>query len=176
MAGLPFKLTVTDKDVLRALGDLAHKDGGLVRASLKNIGIAMVKSVRKRFDAEQAPDGTPWKQLSPAYKAGKKGQKILQESGMRGGLLGTIVWQLQGSDKVAIGTNKKYAAVHQFGATILPRRGDFLVFKLGGRLVFARKVVIPARPFLGISVADRQTILDTIEDVAAANWSGTAHP
>jgi phage virion morphogenesis protein len=172
----PFTIAMKDQDVQRALGDLARKDGGLVQASLKNIGIAMVKSVRRRFDAEQAPDGTPWKPLSPAYRAGKKGQKILQESGMRGGLLGTIVWQLVGSNAVAIGTNKIYAAIHQFGGTVLPRKGDFLVFKLGGRLIFARKVVIPARPFLGLSAADRQTLLDTIEDVANADWHGTAAP
>jgi phage virion morphogenesis protein len=173
MASNPFTVALKDRDVQRALGDLAHKGGGVAKAALKNIGVAMVKSVRKRFDAEQAPDGTPWKPLSPAYRAGKKGPKILQDSGMRGGLLGSIVWQLRGSDAVAIGTNKIYAAIHQFGGVVLPKRGDFLVFRLGDKLIFARKVVIPARQFLGISVADRQTILDVIEDVLAVDWGGT---
>lgn len=37
--------------------------------------------------------------------------------------------------------------VHEYGATITPKRRPFLVFEINGELVFARKVVIPARPY-----------------------------
>lgn len=49
--------------------------------------------------------------------------------------------------------NVPYARIHEFGGVILPRRARFLVFRLSdpraggrGRLVFARRVVIPPRP------------------------------
>ncbi len=39
-------------------------------------------------------------------------------------------------------------ATHQRGRTIRPRNGEFLVFKLADRVVFARKVTVPARPIV----------------------------
>lgn len=41
-------------------------------------------------------------------------------------------------------------AVHQFGATIRPKRGKHLILKPRGfkHPIFARQVTIPARPFL----------------------------
>lgn len=41
-----------------------------------------------------------------------------------------------------------YAPVQEFGATIRPRRAQALRFFVGGRLVFARKVTIPAQPYV----------------------------
>ena len=40
-----------------------------------------------------------------------------------------------------------YATIHEFGGTIRPR-GEFLVFQVGGELIFARQVTIPARPYM----------------------------
>lgn len=80
---------------------------------------------------------------------------------MRGGLQGSITFRT-GPDQVAVGTNKVYGAVHQFGATIRPK-GRALVFNLGGRKVFARSVTIPARPYLGFGAEDRQAVLDALD-------------
>ncbi|WP_243028559.1 hypothetical protein [Thermus albus] len=61
-----------------------------------------------------------------------------------------------------------YARVHEYGATIRPKRGPYLVFRLWnfsdtsaptGPWVRARQVVIPPRPFLGPAGQD-----------AAAHW------
>jgi phage gpG-like protein len=49
------------------------------------------------------------------------------------------------------GTGWIGAKVHQFGATITPKNAKALHFRLGGRDVFAKRVTIPARPYLGIS-------------------------
>ena len=38
----------------------------------------------------------------------------------------------------------KYARIHQLGGIIRPKGGGRLVFSLGGKLVFAKKVTIPA--------------------------------
>jgi phage virion morphogenesis protein len=169
MAGASIKVTVREGDLLEAFRRLREKDGGLEQAALKNIGQQLVKSVRRRFSAQKAPDGTAWKPLNPEYAKGKRGTKMLQEQGMRSGLLGSIVYQV-GPHRVAVGTNKIYAAIHQFGGTIVPRNGDFLAFRMGGKVVFARKVVIPARPYLGISTEDRQEILQVVEDHIAETW------
>jgi phage gpG-like protein len=48
----------------------------------------------------------------------------------------------------AIGSPLIYARVHEFGATITPQSKKFLVFNIGQKKVFARKVTIPERaPF-----------------------------
>jgi len=160
------RIKVDDGAILAALRRVEQQDGGLVVASLKVIGQAMLKSTRKRFDDQVDPAGHAWKALNPTYAAGKRGTKILQESGMAGGLLGSITAQVSGTT-LQIGTNKVYGAIHQFGGTIEPRSYPALVFKLDGRLYFARTVTIPARPFLGISNEDRQMIPRIIADVVA---------
>ncbi len=170
MAGTAIKVVVEDAGVRRAMRRLGRQNSELVQSALKNIGEQLLKSTRKRFDDGVDPAGQPWAPLNPAYKAGKKGNKILVGAGMRGGLLGTIVYLVTGS-RLMIGTNKVYAAIHQFGGVIQPRSGGYLVFRLGGRLVHAKKVTIPARPFLGISTEDRTEIEMVIRDHIAAAWT-----
>lgn len=44
-------------------------------------------------------------------------------------------------------TDLHYAWVHELGAVIRPVRAQALRFEVAGQVVFARKVVIPARPY-----------------------------
>lgn len=169
MPGTEIKITVRDAQLQAAFRLLREKDGGLVRAALVNIGQQMVKSTRARFAAGTDPSGAAWAKLNPEYAKGKRGTKILQEAGMRGGLMGSITYRVAGSS-VEWGTNKIYGAIHQFGGTIRPRSGEFLVFRLGGKTVFAHKVTIPKRSYLGVSETDRQTILDVISDHIRGAW------
>ena len=89
------------------------------------------KTIQERFEKEQAPDGTKWQPLSPArvkqrLKKHKKGDfKILSDTGE----LRRIHYEA-GKDYMQIGTNVKYAKVHQYGS---------------------KKKNIPARPFLGVN-------------------------
>lgn len=171
MSGAMIKISVQDEALRRSFTRLAEKDGGLFVVAMKNIGVLLVKRTLKRFETETGPDGKKWAPLNPAYAAGKKGNKILQGSGMRGGLMGTIVWQINGNQLI-IGTNKIYGAVHQLGATIRPRTADALVFRMGGRLIHAKKVTIPARPYLGVSSDDQMAVLDLVEDIVEAEMNG----
>lgn len=168
MTGIRIK--VDDSAILAALRRVEQQDGGLVVAALKVIGQAMLKSTRKRFDDQVDPAGHAWKALNPTYAAGKRGTKILQESGMAGGLLGSITAQVTGTT-LQIGTNKVDGAIHQFGGTIVPRAYPALVFRLDGRLYFAHKVNIPARPFLGVSEEDRRAILELVGTVLSTTGS-----
>lgn len=170
MAGVGIKIRPQDQTVSQAMARLVAQPS-LVQPALKNIGEALVRSTRQRFADQKDPEGQPWTPLNPEYAKAKGGGKILQKLGMRGGLLGSIVWQVEGS-QVQIGTNKIQAAVHQFGAVILPRNASALVFRIGGKLVFAAKVTIPARPYLGVSADDRTEIAEIIEDHVNEVWKG----
>ncbi len=126
---------------------------------LRQIGLVLQHGAQERFRSGEDPEGKPWAPLLPAYAAVKRGPSILVGSGMAGGLQGSITFDT-GANHVAVGSNKVYAAVHQFGAVIKPKAGGGLRFRLAGRWVFARQVTIPARPYLGVSAADQVEIAE----------------
>ena len=105
------------------------------------------QTIKERFDKEQSPDGTAWKPLSLArvkqrMKRHKSGNiKILQDVGE----LRRSVQYEAGQTYVRIGSNLKYARIHQFGGTIhfKKRKGS---------------VTIPARPYLGVTPNERNHI------------------
>lgn len=142
------KIEIDDRAVRDAFNRLLAAGTNLAPL-LKDIGQAMANSTRARWRKEIKPDGTKWERLSPATLKRKRGTKILQELGMRGGLLGSLNYRLAGNDSVEIGVNKKYAATHQFG------RGQMTTIK-GRRNMTA----IPPRPFLGVSEDDKRKIVD----------------
>lgn len=133
---------------------------------MRAIGVGLIENTHQRFERAAGPDGQAWAALNPAYAAGKRGPGILRGSAMRGGLMGSIT-QRAGAHEVEVGSNKIYAAIHQFGGAIKPKSAPYLVFRLGGRVVHARSVTIPARPYLGISREDELTIMETLEDALA---------
>jgi hypothetical protein len=77
-----------------------------------------------------------------------------------------------------------YAPPHEFGATIRPRNGPYLIFPMGVpgggyRIVRATQVVIPARPFLLPSLEDAQPaileiVLREIRTFARVSLKGIA--
>jgi phage virion morphogenesis protein len=127
---------------------------------LRAVGEGLLWTTQQRFKAETDPAGQKWKPLSPAYAAAKRGPRILTESGA---LYRDVHYQLVGSDAVAVGAMLPYAAIHQFGGVIRPRSAKALVFRLGPRLVRARKVTIPARPYLGFGRADREMVEEVVQ-------------
>lgn len=143
---------------------------------MRAIGAGLVTSTQDRMDDGVGPDGASWAPLNPVYAAGKKGPGILRERAMRGGLQGSITYSA-GRDQVAVGSNKIYAGVHQTGAVITPKGGGRLVFRLGNRVVHARSVTIPARPYLGVSNEDREMIMDVVTGALdRAIGSGSSSP
>lgn len=51
------------------------------------------------------------------------------------------------NDHVTVGTDRVQAAIHQRGGVIRPKNGKFLRFMIGSKVIFARQVKMPARPF-----------------------------
>jgi phage virion morphogenesis protein len=158
------KISYDDTEVRRALLALYMRSRDL-KPVLRSIGEYVMESTQKRIKAGgPAPDGTPWQALSPGYLLVKKGPGLLRESGQ---LLDTLHWQLEGDAAVAIGSNKVYAAIHQFGGKtkahrIEARNGKALAWpgaKHPVKGVNHPGSEIPARPFLGISAKDREVLL-----------------
>jgi len=143
MAGAALEITIDDAELQAALKTLLAKLGNL-QPFFADVGETMLNSTRERFRSQTAPDGSPWAALSPRYAARKprNRDKILT---LRGDLRGMLT-KFADAESLRVGSPLVYAATHQFG-----RAGAH----------------IPARPFLGLSDADRDALLDAITDYLA---------
>lgn len=120
------------------------RPGALVEVSRAAAEGAM-GALHDRFRTATDPYGQRWK---PSLRAQLEGGQTLSDTGR---LRRSFSVQNVSPRGFAIGTNVIYAATHQFGATIRPKRARFLRFRLAGGqgpLVFAKEVRIPPRPFL----------------------------
>lgn len=115
MSGARIELEFDHQQVSRALnaGAVALSDPGRV---LQDLIDPLIRIHQARFKAQQSPDGTPWKALSPRYLANKQRNKdkILTSEGL---LRNTLRGQVDG-DSLLFGTDRPYGAIHQFGGTI----------------------------------------------------------
>ena len=97
---------------------VAQLSGVMKSGVPKAIGVALVEETQKRFDQGVDVWGTRWQPLQPAYAAIKRGPGILRASLM---LQRSITFAVSGST-MSVGSNRVYAAVHQYGATSRPVR------------------------------------------------------
>lgn len=138
------EIVLSDSPVLQVLGSLLDKLDDLSEP-MNDIAAVLESATESAFEAEADPvTGQAWASLSDAYlKANPKrqGGKILQASA--GGLAASVT-AYSGDFWAAIGSNKIYAAIHQFGGT-----DDMPAGPAG----------IPARPFIGVSREDEQSML-----------------
>lgn len=122
------------------------------------------RTINECFDKEQAPDGTKWQRLSDwrilerAKRHKSVNFKILQDTGE---LRRSIQFRAF-PNYVIIGSNLKYARIHQFGGTIKSKQFRTSK-KTGSHYVVSRSVTIPARPYLGLTEQDKQYILKTFQ-------------
>jgi phage virion morphogenesis protein len=125
----------------------------------ETIGRVLVNRIRFAFRNSTSPWGTPWAPLR--YR---KGKPLIDTGRLRR----SIVYKAT-KNAVEIGTNVKYARVHQFGAK-LKSRDQVLAFGKGGKfqsrrasrkafyvvnVAFARigEGYIPARPYMPVNPA-----------------------
>jgi phage virion morphogenesis protein len=144
MAGTALGLTIDDKQLQQSISAIIKRMGS-PEPALEIIGATVKASVQRNFEVGGRPEG--WEPLSPATMAQKKGGGVLVQQGYAGGLLGSINVAVD-KDQVRIGTNKIYAAIHQFGGKAGP----------------GRKVSIPARPFLMVQDEDWDEINAALQD------------
>jgi phage gpG-like protein len=71
-----------------------------------------------------------------------------------GKLSSSLRWWLVG-DKAFVGTNLVYAAIHEFGGTIVPRSAKYLHFRTrDGQWHMVKEVHMPPRPYLAPSIKE----------------------
>lgn len=136
----------------------------MVAADLKD-------SVMENFTRQSAA-GKPWAKLkaSTIKERKKKGYTgaILQRRGGGEGLKGSITAK-HTTDSASVGTNKVYAAIHQFGGIIhrssiktyaRKKKAGLKTNKPGSNKMSS--IRIPARPFLIISQKDVDAVKDKV--------------
>ena len=115
----------------------------------ENIGEVLISTTHERFRNGRAPNGSKW----------KRGLKGTGQTLVQSRLLRNSVTKRFSREGVEVGTNIKYARIHQKGGTIRAKKAKFLRFKVGSRWAMKKSVKIPARPFIGISADDKQEIM-----------------
>ena len=137
---------------LNVLGKLVSFDATELMEEIAALGESQTR--RRISDEKTAPDGTPW-------KPNVEGTSILQRTGQN--LLASVAFSSI-ADEAVWGASWEFAHVHQEGAVITPKTAAALQFKIGGRTVHAKKVTIPARPFVGLSTENRAELDDLVSD------------
>jgi len=153
--GINIKLSANTDGAVDRLKKVAGKAGNL-SAPLNACGEILLSSIESNFEAEGRfsevgswrGGNSRWADLSERTKeararVGKWPGKTLQMSA--GGLAASISKTVQGNT-LTVGTNKAYAAIHQFG----------------GQAGRGRRVTIPARPFLVIQDEDVEDMMDVL--------------
>lgn len=146
MTGIRIEVTSRGLDhIKQRLSRLSQFNRAL---ALEQIGGLVESQTKRRISSEKrSPDGVPW-------KPNLEGTSIL----VREGHLLSSIHYVVGGDHVRIGSGLIYAAIHQLGGVITPKKAKRLAFTLRGKSVFAKKVTIPARPYLGLSAANEVEI------------------
>lgn len=121
---------------------------------LDELGALVVSQTQRRIRSEKtAPDGSPW-------KPNAAGTSILFASGA----LDDSIHHVVGGSSVEVGSGMVYAGIHQHGGTIKPVNANKLAFHVGGNFVMTDEVVIPARPYVGVSADNAREIELFAED------------
>ncbi len=143
-----------DPELLDRLRGLEEAD---IAGAMAAAGEAIRTSTLERFSREKDPEDRPWKK---SIRAQRDGGKTLSASRD----LATSIHVESSAKGVEVGTNKEYAAIHQFGGTIRAKGGGLLRFKIGDQWISKKSIKMPARPYLGINEEDIREITHIIEE------------
>ena len=138
------------KDLQNELKELEKSAKGL-KPLLQRVGNIVQTESSRAFENQTSPFGAAWQPHAPStlakkLKERKLGARILQDTGT----LAMSIVPSYTANSVSVGSNVRYAAIHQFGG-------------LAGR---NHSVKIPARPFLPINANDElpQSVATRIEN------------
>ncbi len=162
---LALKYTIKDMEAKVALKGLADRLSK-PQPPLRECGLVLLRSISKTFKAGGRP--VRWK---PSARALATGGKTLIDTAR---LMRSITMGVTGKT-LRVGTNVKYAAIHQLGGrvparTVLPRRAKALRWiDRSGKVRFAKRVEIPAfqmpiREFLVVQDEDWRVFKRILKD------------
>ncbi|TCO74287.1 phage virion morphogenesis protein [Rhodovulum euryhalinum] len=167
MTGVTMTVTLDDREArekLRALVDRMERPEGFY----KLVGDAIVNSTKENFQSESAPDGTPWAPHAPSTirQRIRRGQVPITK--LRTNSFGqTLYNQLNARpspEGVTVGSPMPYGAIHQLGGTVKRQARTGRLFGRDSVSVRAYTITIPARPYLGLSAEDEETIIQIADD------------
>lgn len=149
---MPVSLRYNFNDLtrLQELGGRLSRKAGDTKSLMATVATVLKRGTQDRFESKTTPDGRPW--TSSLFKTGALKRKIIAN---------------YDADKAEVGSNLKYAAIHQFGGGVKAKNTKCLHFLLNGQDVFAKSVKIPANPYLGISEADEIAVCQAAETYLA---------
>lgn len=118
-----YKIDIDNTEVLKGLRTLANKSPENAKQTLGELAEESITRIKK----------------------GKlRGQVLNRRTGK---LAQSINYNFNGSYEVTIGSNMKYAAIHEFGGVITGKNGP-LTFTIDGNFIQVDRVVMPARPYI----------------------------
>lgn len=149
---------------IRIQGDflaLERRLNRLVRIDFRKvhqeIGEYVLGTIHDRFKNGVGPDGHPWKKSVRAEV--ESGQTLVNTRHFEESFTYRVT-----VNRVDVGTNWPFAAVHQEGRIIRAKNAKALRFKIGGRWVIKKQVKIPARPVVGLNANDQTEIRDIVAE------------
>lgn len=137
--------------VLNQLGDFDSLKSQL----FDEIGAGLESSVHNRFLTGTGVDGNPWK---ISWRAKLQGGETLRDTGR---LMNSYTHNVLSSG-VEVGTDVAYAPHLHYGATILPKNGQYITFAVGGQYRKVKQSILPPRTQLGINAEDEAMVLDIV--------------
>jgi len=169
--GLKFNARLVTRDAYRALYRLRNL-GEDPRPVLEEWGGILEASTRERFDSGRGPGGVPW---LPSKRVQKHGGKTLVD---KGNLERAVRYEVRNRNLLLVGvdgraTSVKEAASHQFGVnrTVVVVKHERVIDHAFGVPLkevaivqvrgHARRMNLPARPFLGVDNNDRRAMTDS---------------
>ena len=119
------------------------------------IGAGLESSVHNRFLTGTDVDGNPWK---ISWRARMQGGETLRDTGR---LMNSYTHNVLSSG-VEVGTDVAYAPHLHYGATILPKNGQYITFAVGGQYRKVKQSILPPRTQLGLDAEDEVMVLDIV--------------
>ena len=150
---MQINVKVDDREVKEGFKKLQAKMGDLTPV-MRDIGEIIITSIKRNFEQGGRP---PWRE---SVRAKRDSGKTLSDTGRLKNSLTIRAF----SNRVIVGTNVKYAAIHQFGGviparTIKPINARALLIPTKNGFIFRKSASIPAtkmpaRPFMLVQDED----------------------
>ena len=126
--------------IINKLADFLRVDKGTDHYS-KLAGDVIIQQIKQGFDAGTTPGGIAWKPIK-----NRVGKPLVNTGKLRNGFKKVVKGRI-----ITITNQHIGAATHNEGAIRHAKRAPFMVFKVMGRTVRAKKVVIPKRQFIPLN-------------------------
>ena len=153
---MAFAITIrADSSPIEAVLNQLGNFDSLRNQLFDEIGAGLVNSVQHRFLTGTGVDGNPWK---ISWRACMQGGETLRDTGR---LMNSYTHNVLSSG-VEVGTDVAYAPHLHYGATILPKNGQYITFAVGGQYRKVKQSILPPRPQLGLDAEDEVMVLDIV--------------